>query len=529
MHNNAMTKTIRLALCLLIGGISATTGVAAQEAALVTSEPRLDVTHYRVEGDALLSESELDALLAPFVGEKRSLSQIEEAARALENNLHDRGYVFYRVFIPAQKPVDGVLVLQVIHFNLGKVTVVGNEHFSTANIRRSLPALQEGAATDMSDLGRDLTAANASPAKQASVTFREGTLAETIDAEVRVKTAEPLNFFAGYTANRSLDPLHSDNNLYRLTFGVQHSNLFDLDHVLTMSYTTDPQDLGQLNVYSFFYQAPIYGTGLNLAGYYTHSDSNTGLVPQGAGFFNVSGKGDFYGARLTQALPHFGTARQTVGVSIDERYFENGTTFLGTKIQPNVASRPLSLIYTLNQDRSWGSYNTRIEYAVNLRGGGSNTPENYTLNGGDYRWDAWRYAADVFLEHQGWNFAGRLRGQWSNNKLIPGEQFGLGGAFYVRGFTDREVSGDYGNLLILEAKAPQILVPQLRPLIFIDGGETYSRALHHRESLLSVGVGLRWSSPQFESSLDLANVLDPNSLNPQNIRNRLYFALLYRF
>jgi len=346
---------------------------------------------------------------------------------------------------------------------------------------------------------------------------------------VRVKTAEPLNFFAGYTANRSLDPLHSDDNLYRLFFGVQHSNLFDLDHVLTLSYTTDPQDLGHLNVFSFFYQAPIYGTGLNLAAYYTHSNSDTGRVQQGGGFFDVSGKGDFYGVRLTQALPHLGTARQTVGAAIDERYFENGTTFLGSKIQPNVASRPLSLIYTLNQDKYWGSYNTRIEYAVNLRGGGSNTAENYTLNGGDYRWDAWRYAADIFVEHQGWNFAGRLRGQWSHNQLIPGEQFGLGGAFYVRGFTDREVSGDYGNLLILEAKAPQILIPQLRPLIFIDGGETYSRALHHRESLLSAGVGLRWSSPQFESSLDFAHVLDPNSLNPQDIRNRLYFALLYRF
>jgi len=530
MNKLRMTNATRLSLCLLLGGVSATGGVAAQEAAVAAvSEPRLDVTRYRVEGDTLVSEAELAVLFAPFVGEKRTLPQIEQAARALEKNLHERGYVFHRVFIPAQKPIQGEVVLQVIRFNLANVAVAGNEHFSTANIRRSLPALIEGAAPDMASMGRDLSAANANPAKQASITFREGKKAETVDAEVKVKDAEPLSVFAGYTANRSVDPWHRGDNLYRMTLGFQHSNLFDLDHVVTLSYTTDPRDLSKVTLLGAFYQVPFYGTGLNLAAYYTHSDISSGRVQQGAGFFDVSGQGEFFGARLTQALPRLGTLQQTVSVAIDQRYFENSTTFMGVQIQPNVGSRPLSLKYAVHQDEPRGGYGATIEYAINLGGGPSNSRDNYILNGGDRSWDAWRYGADMSWANWGWQFAGRVRGQWSNHALIAGEQFGLGGANSVRGFSDREVAGDYGYLWNLEAKAPEMWLPQLRPLVFIDGGEAYSRASQHHESLLSVGAGLRWGSKQFESSLDVARVLDGSSLNPEHIRTRLHFSLFYRF
>jgi hemolysin activation/secretion protein len=530
MKNQTMTKHVQLSLCLLLGGISIMGGVMAQEtAATVAAEPRLDVARYRVEGDTLLSEVELTMLLAPFVGEKRSLKEIEQAARTLEMNLHRRGYVFHRVFIPAQKPTQGEVVFQVIRFNLANINVVGNEHFSAGNIRRSLPALQEGAAPDMANLGRDLSAANANPAKQAAVAFREGKKPETVDAEVRVKDAEPLNFFAGYTANRAVDPLQGSGNLYRATLGVQHSNLFDLDHVVTLSYTTDPRDLGKATLLGAYYQAPIYGTGLNLSGYYTYSDVSSGRIQQGAGFFDVSGKGEFFGLRLTQALPRVGTAQQTVSVAIDERYFENSTTFSGTQIQPNVGSRPLSFKYIVRQDEAWGGYGANVEYAINLGGGASNNGANYRLNGADFAWDAWRYGADLSIANWGWNFAGRLRGQWSDNALISGEQLGLGGANSVRGFADREVSGDYGYYWNIEAKGPAVLMPQLRPIFFIDGGDAHSRALHHAESLLSVGGGLRWSAQQFETSMDLARVLDGNSANPEDIRIRLHFSLFYKF
>ncbi len=526
-----MTNAAKLLIGVLLAGISTWGELAAQESgqALSVAEPRLDITRFRIDGDTLFPGSEVDQLLSPYVGEKRTIKDIEQAARELERNLHLRGYVFHRVFVPAQKPVGGEVVLQVIRFNLASVVVKGNEHFSAGNIRRSLPTLQEGAAPDMASLGRDLTAANANPAKQASVTFREGKKPETVDAEIKVKDVSPLNFFAGYTANRSVEPVHRDDSLYRLTLGVQHSNLFDLDHVATVSYTTDPSDIGGVTQLGGYYQIPIYGTGLNLAAYYTYSDVDSGRIQQGGGFFDVSGKGNFYGLRLTQALPRLGATQQTVSLAIDERYFENSTTFLGVQIQPDVASRPLSIRYAAHQDATWGSYGGNIEYAVNLGGGAANQSTNYRLNGGDYRWDAWRYGMDFSLADTGWNYAARVRGQWSNDALIAGEQFGLGGANSVRGFADREVAGDYGYLWNVEAKAPEILFPQLRPILFIDGGQAHSRTAKHRETLLSAGAGLRWLAQHFEATLDLARVLDRNSLNTEASITRLHLSVFFRY
>lgn len=523
-----MTSAKRIFLSLLLGGVSVMGSVAAQEPA-GGEELRLDVTRYRIEGDTPLSEAGTAALLAPFVGAKRRVQDIEQAARALEKHLSERGYAFHRVFVPAQKPAQGEVVLKVIRFNLADVTVSGNEHFSAGNIRHSLPALQPGAAPAMASVGRDLSAANANPAKQVAITFREGKKPETIDAEIRVKDANPLSVFAGLTSNRSVDPVHRADNLYRMTLGVQHSNLFDLDHVATLSYTTDPEHLSKVTLLGAYYQLPIYGSGLNLSGYYTHSDVNSGRVQQGAGFFDLSGRGEFYGVRLTQALPRLGTLQQTLSVALDERYFENNTTFAGVQVQPDVSSLPLSAKYAVHQDQPWGVYGANLEYLVNLKGGSANSAANYRQNGGDQSWDAWRFMADISRPVGTWNLAGRLRGQWSTHKLISGEQLGLGGANSVRGFADREVAGDYGYLWNIEAKGGAMLLPQLRPVLFVDGGAAHSRATRHTEYLMSAGAGLRWSSQQFEAALDLAQVVDRNDLNPEKTRLRLTASLFYRF
>ncbi len=514
---------IALAACLALSASP------AQAEAPSPQEPTLDVTRYRIEGKTPLSDAQVAAILAAHVGEKRSIAQIEQAAKALEKAFRDEGHVFHRVLVPVQKPEGGEVVLQVLAFNLAKVTVSGNQHFSTENILRSLPALRVGEPPDMDDLGRDLTAANVNPSKQAAITFREGASRSGVDADLRVRDAEPLGFFAGLTANRSIDPARNGDGIYRLTVGVQHANLFDRDHVVTASYTLDPRDLGQVSLFGLYYQAPFYGTGLSLSGYYTYSDVNTGQVPQGGGLLDVSGGGEFMGVKLSLALPRQGTLQHTAAIALDDRHFRNDTRFAGTKITPDVGSRPISLLYTARQDHAWGHVSGNVGYARNFGGGADNRNANYAAVEADHFWDAWRYGVEGALANQGWNFTGKLRGQWSSHSLIPGEQFGLGGAGSVRGFADREVAGDFGYLWNLEAMAPQVLVPRLRPVIFIDGGSAHTRSDGHTERLASAGAGLRWSHDRLETSLDVARALDRNSLATDTVRTRLNFSAFYRF
>lgn len=492
-------------------------------------EPTLDVTRYVIEGDNPLTADEAAILVAPFVGEKRTLSDIEAAAGALERAMRERGFSFHRMFVPVQKPVAGEIRLQVIGVKLGHVEVTGNEHFTTENIRRSLSNLVEGEVPEVRTLGRDITASNNNPAKQVSVTFKESAQAGKVDAVVTVKDSPTTVFFAGLSGNQALSDHAPDQNTYRISGGVQFANLFDRDHVATLSYTTDPRNPSDVSLFGAYYQVPFYGTGMNLSAYYTKSDISSGTVQQGAGVFDVSGSGTFVGARLTRALPRINALQQTVGIALDDRMFENNTTFNGATIQPNVGSRVVSLQYLFRNERSWGDLAGGLEYLANVEGGANNTEADHAANGGTKDWNAWRFSLEASMAASGWDYTGRFKGQYTDHTLIAGEQFGLGGTNSVRGFTDRVVSGERGYQWNLEAKGPPLGGLQLRPVIFVDGGEVHALATGITETLASAGVGLRLVHRNLQVAADIAQVINSESAQTGGNATRLHLGLSYRF
>ena len=92
--------------------------------------------------------------------------------------------------------------------------------------------------------------------------------------------------------------------------------------------------------------------------------------------------------------------------------------------------------------------------------GDYNAPFNYTANraGADEDWNKTTgglYFKRSFTED--YQLRGYLNGQLSDQALIPGEQFGIGGVRSVRGYEEREVTGDYGFQASLEGwSSPQI-------------------------------------------------------------------------
>ena len=532
---------VLISLCgLLAQSAQAQQSLAPPASAIV--EPTLDIHKYVIDGHNPISPAETEKLLAPFTGEKRALGQIEQAAISLEKALRAEGYVFHRVFVPVQKPKDGEVTLQIIEFTVDKVNVSGNEHFSTENIRRSLPGLVEGGVPDIREIGEDLTAANTNPSKHVTVTFKESAKPDSVDAVLKVKDAHPLSYFLGYTGNMPAAPKNPDDSISRLTAGFQHSNLFDRDHVASFTYTTDPGKIAKVSLLGFYYQFPVYGRGLNLSAYYTTSDINSGAGAQGGP--DVTGRGQFLGVRLTKSLPRTGPLQQTLGVALDDKHFESTAGNAVAALIPgllvpdqNVGSRPVSVRYTFRQEEQWGGFGGNLDYAFNIDGGTANSPANYASQGffatpnnvaADFKWQTWRFGLDGNYRSGNWVYTGRLRGQISGNSLIPGEKFSLGGVNSVRGFADAKVRGDWGYSVNLEALGPEVFAPQLRPLIYMDGGQVRSN-FGVNEDLLSIGGGFRWAYQKMDVSADLAYVLKAESGSPQSNPIRLNFSLFYRF
>ena len=213
---------------------------AALACTAFAQELLLEVRQFAIEGENPLGEQDTQAILAPHLGRHTSIATIEAAASALETAMRDRGYSFHRVIVPAQRPADGVIKLQILQFRVAGVTVTGNQHFSNENILRAVPALEPGKAPDLRELSRQLSLANEHPAKRMTVNIKESKTPNALDADVRVLDVPSQQAFVALTGGtRDVDNTVNQNTGYtRLTLGYQNSNLFDRDHALTGTYTT---------------------------------------------------------------------------------------------------------------------------------------------------------------------------------------------------------------------------------------------------------------------------------------------------
>src|SRR5690606_26442411 len=153
----------------------------------------------------------------------------------------ERGYGVIRVALPEQDITRGVVRFNIVQPKIGKVSVEGNNNFSTDNVRRSLPAVKEGETPNSGDIARNLQIAAEHPVKQTNVLLRSGASEDVVDVNVRVTDDRPWRLVG--TLDNSGTP---DTGNWRLGVGYQHTNLFDRDHTLSLQYITSPGHLSDV-------------------------------------------------------------------------------------------------------------------------------------------------------------------------------------------------------------------------------------------------------------------------------------------
>lgn len=474
---------------LLLLALVAATRVVAQEA---PPELRFHVAAFEVQGESPIPDAAAQEILAGFVGDHVGLDGLAAAADALEQAIRGQGHVFHRVLLPAQRLSGGVVRLQVVAFSVGTVAVEGNEHFGEDNIRASIPSLRGDTSPNTAQLSRELALANSHSAKDVALSFRQSRTREAIDATLRVQDRKPWMVFGSLSNTGS-----EQTGDFRLSVGGQYSNLFDLDQAVTVSFTTSPGHWEDVRQYGINYRAPVYALAGAVDAYYVSSDVDSGTV---ANFFDVSGSGEFFGARYTQMLARRGAYSHEVSAGIDNRDFDNEVLFGQFNLGSRVRSTPLALRYAGSYGaRDWqGSFS--VEYARNLGLGGQQSATDYAAASGrpgaDVQWDALRAeASGVHSLPRGWALHGLVAVQVANEPLIPGEQFGAGGAGSVRGMEEREISGDNGLRATAEVWSPP-LPHGVRLLGFVDAArvhlENAQPGQSETQNVASAGLGLRW-------------------------------------
>ncbi len=504
-----------------------------------TGEFRFNVEQFTVSGDNPLGDSAQD-VLQPYVGDQFGLDGLAAAADALEQALVKAGYSFHRVSLPPQALDSGVVNLEVIRFRIGEIKITGNQHFDEENLLNALPQLRSGETPNTQAMSRSLKLANNHASKKVGLKFRESEQGNGIDAELAVKDQSPQMVFisADNTGSR-------DSEEIRTTIGYQHGNLFNKDHSLTATLTVAPEDVDATTQIGLAYRVPMYSHGATMDFLLSDSEINSGSVANGTA---VTGQGSVFAFTYTRPIMTEGNFEHQWTAGVQYKNFENEINLGGgLLVNSEVLSAPLDLGYSFNWRQQRGALSGGINLLTNLQSSAGNDADYAAVRtGATSDWTAYRYRlaydrliGDNWLAHLG------VSGQQSDDILVSGEQFGVGGMSTLRGFEERTMLGDFGYQVSAELWFPPVY--QMRFLVFVDAANVEKNenaatvGTGTSFDLQSVGLGMRWSwKQQLSISVDYGKItkgilatedINVGSPTPINLKDddKAHFSLVYRF
>jgi hemolysin activation/secretion protein len=495
--------------------------------------PRFEIQRFVVEGNTLMSQPDLDRLMAPFTGKDRDFGDVQRALEALQDAYVQRGFNAVRVSIPEQDIRAGQVRLEVLEAKIRRVRVQNNRFFDEKNVRAGLPSLKEDAAPNIRAISQDALLANENPAKQVSVSLEAAEEPAKVDATVRVTDEKPsrVSAFADNTGTPKTGNL-------RTGLGYQNANVFNGDNVLNAQAITSPGHVSDVKIFGVGYHAPIYRWGGALDATAGYSSVNSGTVQD---LFNVSGKGSVFGLRYTQLLGRIDAYEHRLALGLDYRAYKNSVTLVGTteSLVPNITVRPLSLAYMGRLSQVGRDLAFNASFSHNTPGGNNGIQEDFDLQraGATANYKIFR-AGLAYSQQLPRDFLARaaINAQRSSDLLIPGEQFGMGGADSVRGYYERETANDNGRRLSLEAYGPDFGSRigsdwRVRALVFTDAARGHDNVPERNadNKLGSFGLGLRANQGKsFAIRLDAARVTHDAGTRTSG-ESRVHFALAYSF
>jgi hemolysin activation/secretion protein len=281
-----------------------------------------------------------------------------------------------------------------------------------------------------------------------------------------------------------------------------------------------------------------------------HSDVDGGTATTAAGPLQFSGKGEVLGLRLSRPFERIGTATHRVSFGVDRRVYLNDCSILGLPpgacgtAGEDVAVTPVSIDYQWQSEgpRPFG-FNVGYSHNLDTGNGGNAGPADFEAvrPGAVRHYQLMRLGAfgTMFLPGA-WQLQVRGNGQWSADPLVPGEQFGIAGADTVRGYEQREITGDSGVVATVEVITPNLIPASgtpgaaLRLLAFADAGKAFNRLDtpcrlgDSRCRLASAGVGARIVYGSLQLKLDVAHALK-DAINTGKGDTRAHLQAIYGF
>lgn len=428
------------------GPVKATTPNVEAPAEVLT----FDVFEFQVDGNSVLPKADIEKTVYPFMGEQKTIEDVEQARAALEKYYQDAGYLTVSVSIPQQEVNAGLVKLLVTEGSVERLRVVDSHYNTHAEIKARANEFSEGKVPHFPTAQKELGTLNRNQNRQVNPVLRPGQTPGKLEVDLKVQDKLPLH------GNVELNDRYSPNTTeLRLNAGVRYENLWQKDHSLGLNFQVSPEDTNQVKVFSGTYIIPRLN-GDYFAAYAVVSDSNIAAV----GDINVVGNGYITGARYIHPLPLLEGYYHSITLGADYKIFKESLTLQGadSNINTPISYLTTSLGYDATAQSSLGQTqaslvvnmaprllgNTSKEFDAKRDGAGA----NYIYLRSDVK--------QLYTHATGWALQAKLAWQLANQALISTEQFTVGGVESVRGYLESSRLGDSGLSGSIELRTPPI-------------------------------------------------------------------------
>ncbi|QYY31143.1 ShlB/FhaC/HecB family hemolysin secretion/activation protein [Cupriavidus pinatubonensis] len=473
-----------------------------------------DIQRIEVLGNTVLSEREIEAITAPFVGHALGTNRINLLLRRFTEAFVAKGYITTRAYLGEQNLTSGVLVVTVVPGKVEAVTLNGsairpNERalFDTAGggwVTDAGTAGQFPAPGDtlrLQDLEQGVDQINRLRRNRAELQIQPG---QTPGSSIVALTNAPADRFR---FNAGVDNYGSKSTgISRTRLGIDADNALGFQESLAASY------VGTLDTNAAVISAAV-PWGYNTFSY-------TGSVSE---YQNVIGDtallyGRTFGHTVgwNRVLTRSQSGRQAFDLTLTHRKTEREIN--NFELDP----QRLTVLRAAWSGLRRFAANGQPGYGTAEVGLSRGLPSvNATRDPSDIRSDeahaqftkldanvGWQLPLPVVLDSARLAWRSQVVGQWTNVALFGSEQIYAGGMSTVRGFREGVIAGDRGAYWRNElawANAPTLAGLRMEPYLFLDGGQAMYVANRHWQYVSGTGAGLRlsaqWARQTFTSEL----------------------------
>ena len=483
-----------------------------------------------IKGSTLYSKRKFSKLFKKYMRKRISLRVVYGIAQTITNMYRNDGYILSKAVVPPQQIDRGIIRIDVIEGFINKVNLQGDVTGPKALLNKYRKKLLNSKPLLSKDLERYLLLVDDLPGLTVKSVLTPSDVQPGATDLTLILQSKNFNGGVGID-NRGT----KFNGPVQFSTNANTNSLFNLYERIGFQGVVT-KDTNELQFFSGFYEMPVSSEGTKI--YFSGSSSKSqpgGELAQ----FNVNGKSNTLTLRATH--PFIRSRSKNLNAVLGFTSRNSTTKFLGdtdSKDKLRIANLGLSYDFV---DNYRGVNLVSFNWSQGLGILGASESGSLKLSRREGRSSFTKFSGEALRLQQlspSWMLLGAMSWQYSSEKLLASEEFGVGGPKFGRGFDASEITGDHGISFKLELqKAFQInkaYIKDIQAYTFIDYGTVWNRlgtaTGSTKQDISSTGLGFRFNvTDHLSGYLEWDKPLNKDVSSEGNRDSRMFFSLSAHF